>query len=533
VEASSGLLVFVPGIGHPRNSVFLDRLRAELGQNWQVRRWEHGLTPWSTNRLEDVAHRLAVRVRTWAGDNGIGEPVDRVVLVGHSVGGLLVRQAFLHDAGRSGQGTACHAWTRKVTRIALLAAPNAGFVSRRLPLWLRVPFVLAAASRPLTVEQLQAGSAFITELRLRWIDAFRAKQGPRPQVVQVLGDRDDFVAVDDSLDVEYMEHATRIDVPGARHGDLADLDGADDPQERYALLRHALFGDLDPDRLKAVPPSPRPAILVLHGIRTRSYANWVGDLTKALTADGSAPVVRSPSYGFFSAVDFALPFTRNRNLRHFLDWYSRLRVEHERQSFAGHSNGTYMLGRALRAVPAIRFDRIYLAGSVLPREYEWTEIIRRGQVTERIHNDQSVDDVPVGWLCAALRGLGMRDVGTAGVFGFDEQPTLLVEHRGFRGGHGAALKPELDDQGAQAKQPGIDHVARFLLGRHDDADPEPVGKQNTAFATISGLAGTASLPLLATGTYHAVRWVRRDDDNSRLVALGVSGAVAWVLGRAV
>ncbi|TFV86527.1 hypothetical protein E4P40_12870, partial [Blastococcus sp. CT_GayMR20] len=288
--------------------------------------------------MEDVARRLAVQIRTWAGDNGIGEPVDRVVLVGHSVGGLLVRQAFLLDADRmrSGEDRKPYAWTTKVSRITLLAAPNAGFDSRRLPLWLRIPFSVAAAVRSLTVEQLQKGSAFITELRLRWVDAFRRTDWPRPVVVQVLGDHDDLVFAEDSVDIVYMHGATQMEVPGARHGDLADLDSATDVGERFGLLWCALFGSFDSGRLAARDPLPGPAFMILHGIRTRSYAGWVGQLSDGLTAGpGPAPAVFAPSYGFFSAIDFALPFSRSRNLRHFLHWYGQLHVEYEEKSFAG------------------------------------------------------------------------------------------------------------------------------------------------------------------------------------------------------
>ena len=34
--------------------------------------------------------------------------------------------------------------------------------------------------------------------------------------------------------------------------------------------------------------------------------------------------------------------------------------------FAGHSNGTYILGESLRRIPRMQFARIYIAASVLP-----------------------------------------------------------------------------------------------------------------------------------------------------------------------
>ncbi|MGY1724732.1 esterase/lipase family protein [Blastococcus sp. SYSU DS0533] len=525
-DAAIGLLVYVPGLATAsRSAELLRQVGADLGPGWQVRVWPHGLTPLGSQRMEDAAHRLAVQVRTWAGDNGAGRPVDRILLVGHSLGGLLVRHAFLLDAGLAGAGSAAHPWTSKVARMVLLAAPNAGFRTSRLPLVMRGPYALAAAVGRLTAEDLQWGSPYLTELRLRWVNAFRTPAPPAVLVVQVLGDRDDLVTREDSLDIEYMAGAMRIDVPGADHSSLVDV--TDDP-ERYGILRHALLGELDTELLRAEDTSDAPVYVVLHGIRTSRYATWVGELTSRLSRPvaepGSRPpVVWAPSYGYFSAIDFALPFTRSRNLRRFLEWYGQVHVVHHGspRHFTGHSNGTYLLGRALVAVPALYFDRIYLAGSVLPREYPWTEVVGRGQVTDLVLNDRATHDMPVGWLCAALRGLGMRDVGTAGVDGFDDRPARVVEQPGaYRGNHGAALQPDV-----------LPHVSDFLVdGRRG---PDPGGVSPYWFGLVGRLAGLLSAPMAVGGAVLLARWARPWGGRSRVAAASVGVAVAWAIGRAV
>jgi hypothetical protein len=475
--------------------------------------------------MEDAAHRLSVQVRTWAGSNGRGEPADEVLLVGHSIGGLLVRHAYLLDAGLTGEpahGT--YEWTDKVRRIVLLAAPNAGFVTSRLPIWLRPLFATASALGAFTVEQIQAGSTYITELRLRWIDAFNDMQSP-PIVVQVLGDRDDIVGRDDSLDVEFMRGATRVDVPGAAHADLVDLGSVGDPNERYAILHHAVRGRMDPDRLSDTGPrSKAPVYFLLHGIRASRYANWVGGLARELKNREPHAVVYSPSYGYFSAVEFALPSTRSRNLRHFLDWYSRLYVTHHAASlnFAGHSNGTYMLGQALLNVPAVHFDRVYLAGSVLPRDYPWSTIVDRKQISEAIHSDRASQDWAVGWLCAALRGLGMHDVGTSGFVGFDQAAPKLFEHdKVFLGNHGAALT------GADR----LKEVAEFL--RAGTPDREPDCEASELFKTIGRIVGVSSMPLLVFALDRTVAWIYRSNASKRIPALAAAALVVWSFGQAL
>jgi len=87
----------------------------------------------------------------------------------------------------------------------------------------------------------------------------------------------------------------------------------------------------------------------------------------------------------------------------------------------------------------MRFDRVLLAGSVLPVGYDWRGRRETGQV-RRIRNDRAARDIPVGVLCAGLRGLGMRDVGTAGVDGFHEwDDDAKSEVYYYPGGHSAAL----------------------------------------------------------------------------------------------
>lgn len=518
------LLVYVPGLASPPSAYdeLLQVLASELGEEWVVRTWEHGLTPLSTDTLEQVAHRLAVQVRAWCGCEDL--LTKEVVLLGHSVGGLLVRYAYLLDAGAAGEpGRGPFLWTARVSRIVLLAAPNAGFEPGHSPWRLRAAFAVAAPLRRWTVEQLVAGSPFITELRIRWVDAFTAVEGRpekvRPEVVQVLGDRDTMVRREDSLDVVYMRDAVHIDVPAAGHGDLITLAEAPDPALRRDLLMCAVRGKLDETRSAAATRSTQPVALLLHGIRAGQYADWVGGLSRALANRVPPILAYAPTYGYFTALQFALPFTRAANVRRFLDWYSRMYVEHSTAElyFAGHSNGTYMLGRCLLDVPALRFNRVYLAGSVLPRSYPWQTVLDRNQVEGSVRNDRAVRDYPVGWLCAFLRGLGMRDVGTAGVNGFDFASPQMVGYSGSfevevkGGGHGAALT------GADR----LADVAGFLAEGMCTGNPK--AQPSKAFQITSRALGVVAAPVSALAVLGVGRWARGSQQRRRIVA-GVAAA---------
>jgi pimeloyl-ACP methyl ester carboxylesterase len=123
-----------------------------------------------------------------------------------------------------------------------------------------------------------------------------------------------------------------------------------------------------------------------------------------------------------------LPWGHDRQLRKFADWYTQMLSTYGPVDFhfVGHSNGTYIFGRSLQRIPAMSFDKVYLAGSVLPRDFNWTE--HANQVGHLV-NACGSKDVPVGLLCSALRGVGRRDLGVGGFAGFDDAPMARAQVR--------------------------------------------------------------------------------------------------------
>jgi hypothetical protein len=153
----------------------------------------------------------------------------------------------------------------------------------------------------------------------------------------------------------------------------------------------------------------------------------------------------------------------------------------------GHSNGTYLFGQSLRQIPALRFQHVFLAGSVLPREFDWVECADRGQVGSLVNVCASADK-PVAWLCSALRGLGMRDVGVGGFTGFDSVPPGTRQIRYIKGGHGAAL--------VDKRLPGIAEFARdgeSPCEAQHVAPTEFFGVMSRFAPTLTWLAGAAVL----------------------------------------
>ena len=144
-----------------------------------------------------------------------GEPYRRIVLIGYSLGALLVRKVYVfaraqaQDAAGGFQREE-RPWAHRVERIVLLAGMNRGWSLRPKPenmSWLRAIGLRLAAGvsrllgRGYLIRRLQRGSPFVTNLRIQWLELARSA-APPPLTIQLLGDRDDVVSAFDSVDIQ-------------------------------------------------------------------------------------------------------------------------------------------------------------------------------------------------------------------------------------------------------------------------------------------------------------------------------------------
>jgi hypothetical protein len=446
----------------------------------------------SVGNAQDLANGLRARIdEKWITE---GESYTNVILVGHSFGGLLVRKAYLLACGAA-RGTHTSRWHPLVSHIVLFAATNRGVDARRT-LRMRLLRRLYRAARTfhaiphLLLSDALWGSAFLTQLRLEWIRHFRDVDNDRlPEVVQLLGTRDQLVTREDSTDLLQFPKVTAFDVADATHDNLHRPDASEDPASRYKLLRHAVFEPLSAPEPELPPRSKNPVIFVLHGIRA-SNSGWPDQLRELLLNANTDAEVILPSYNYFSALNFCLPWIRRRYIEWFQDAYSEALARSSQSDFhfVGHSNGTYLLGASLKALPAMRFQRIALIGSVLPRDYDWSVRVRDGQVRE-IRNHRSSVDWPVGLLCSGLRALQMRDIGTGGFDGF-EWNTASVSREIYyhRGGHSGPLTPTC-----------LTDIATHILTGQDPPAPYLVPSPPFFFSWASRLLGHwwFTIPLIA------------------------------------
>lgn len=448
------LIICVPGLNGSTAAwnPLLEKLLAEDAfQTAKVLRFDHECRWYSTAFATTQSMNLLAMIDSeWELHRSQGQPYDQIYILAHSIGAVFVRRAFL-TALQHRKGREPSPWAKRVTRIVLFAGVNRGLFSSideserktpcRLRRWLARGIIQILVELPthFLVEDLLAGSDFVVNIRLSWIRVFSKLDRP-PVVVQILGTEDGLVTEDDSIDLEQFPTGHRIDLAGADHASVVAIDDKDEARnDRYPLIRRAVLEDLHTSPNPSPPiDQPGTVVFVVHGIRA-SNSTWVREASLLLKARMPAARVVPATYWYFSALHFFLPLLRKRRTRWFKETYSYYLSRNPGATFhfIGHSNGTYLLGHSLKNLPDMHFARVILAGSVLPTNFNWRS--RLGTQVQEIWNHRAQRDVPVAILCAALRGLGMKDIGTGGYDGFESIPEIH-ECCYHLGGHGAALE---------------------------------------------------------------------------------------------
>ncbi len=396
----------------------------------------------------------------WIWETAPGQ-FDRIVFVGYSAGAILVRLAYLISAGvyahRPGpgkllRGQQSRPWHEAVAGFVLIAGVNAGwkpFSALKPVVWFADAVGL---QRRLFGGNLISGSYFVTNVRLDWMDYLPSLGDRAPRIVQVLGTGDSIVGDSDSTDVTQFPNAKQVLIQGANH--LSVMERTRELSQAVTTVLHVSgVADEEIQPSDTATKTPSSVVFVVHGIRD-SRRSWPEDVRQKVNEVDQSVKVVTASYGYLSAFRFVWPGNRRKRARWLCDQYTRERAEHPDLPFhfIGHSNGTYTLGRSLLEVHGMRFDRVVLMGSVLPREYPW-QAMKDGGQARSIENHCSRRDWPVAWLCSTLRVIGMNDLGTAGFEGFDDGTAF--ESRWYPGGHGS---PMSNDE-------YLSRIAAFVCGR--------------------------------------------------------------------
>lgn len=402
-----------------------------------------------------------------------GRGYERIILVGHSLGALLVRKAYVWACAQNQDEpgplrSAAKTWPPLVERIILMAGTNRGWKieqrPRHMPQWKWFSFRLAAKlHRWFRVAKLingaRKGAPFVVNLRIQWINLIRDRQRI-PPTIQLLGTVDDIVEQEDNVDVQSGAEFIYKDVPDTGHANVIDFSG------EIGAIRRKVFVDClraDTKHLQSddLPPLERDysvnrVVFIMHGIR--DYGFWTAEVAKHAERLGSLAGEKVKtiisSYGYFPMLGFLLQPERQDNVRWFMDQFTEAlaRYPNARISFVGHSNGTYLLASALQRYRACSFDRVVFAGSVVPRWFPWDTMLREKRI-DRIQNYVATKDWVVAIFPALFELFPKGDLGSAGHNGFTDSEGQRYAVRFIDGAHSAALVRE-----------NFEVLARFALG---------------------------------------------------------------------
>jgi len=451
-----------------------------------------------------------------------GKSYETIILIGHSLGALLVRMVYLvargHAPGseysRLGLQQLEKRWWDKVERLILFAGMNRGWGLESCPDYMSWPMYYLCRFLLLfewllpedfgrMIRSCRRGAPFVVNLRLQWMKLEREEPMSFPLTIQLLGESDSIVQKTDSIDLESGFNFIYKKMPKAGHlniirftprqprgwfkrlcqflfGPWRDDEGVDDPKRRKEIFIDALtkqkgegkeniISDLYPEKLN-INIKVKHAVLIMHGIRDRGgWTALIAAELKKLGKERDQEIeIEQSSYGYFSMLRFLLMVRRQENVRKLADWYTKLVAlnPNAQISFIGHSNGTYLAASALDRYDLVSFDSILFAGSVVAQDYKWSEKFEHGRVNS-LRNMMADSDWIVAWLprifemFATPKPLHPVEIGSGGFNGFNDGEAKENEIAYLRGGHDAGIKKEL-----------YQSIAYFIIDRSLATIPE-------------------------------------------------------------
>jgi hypothetical protein len=166
-------------------------------------------------------------------------------------------------------------------------------------------------------------------------------------------------------------------------------------------------------------------IMSIHGYN--STGKWQDKLSECLIERG----LKSSPYKYGRKIIKVLPYHISRNVDKFKDWYFEtvrnpeldLKIDEpfHRPSIMAHSLGTWILVKMLSKYPEVKFDKIFLFGSIVPADFDWFKLILRDQIGCVIYEKAMRDKiVPLGLIFT-------RSLKPCGRNGFTQKCSFVKE----------------------------------------------------------------------------------------------------------
>jgi hypothetical protein len=422
----------------------------------------------------------------WNKRKALNKPYQRIILVGHSIGALYARKAYVVASGENPDTkfekklrmlsstdeypiTEPRPWANIVDRIILLAGMNRGWaishhmsITRAISMQMGVflGYILEwVYDQPPIIFTIRRGSPFITQLRLQWLSMknhAKEKSVGDAVTVQLLGTIDDLVSPEDNIDLITGADFTYLEVPESGHKNVIEMDNSPSGLKRQIVLRDAMT--VNPKYSVRQNDIGRETItdmiFVIHGIRDEGYwTQKIARRVKSLEKQGKYVIeTETSSYGYFPMLSFLMPGARQEKVQWFMDKYTEAKASYPGANFhfIGHSHGTYLLAKALEDYDSVKFKNVLFAGSVVHQDYKWSNYVP--ERIEHVYNFEATADWVVAFFPKALQSVGIQDLGSAGHDGFKDSEVLVKNVRNYTyivGGHSAAIQESMWDSIAE------------------------------------------------------------------------------------
>lgn len=172
-------------------------------------------------------------------------------------------------------------------------------------------------------------------------------------------------------------------------------------------------------------------LVTVHGIRT--FGQWQNRLAALVKRKSPDIAVENFSYGYFSVFAFWFPPLRWLAVRAFRRDLIKIlsRYPGRMLCIVAHSNGTFLVAKALQQAPEMRdrIDTIILSGSVLRSDFRWGDLIAQLNI-RRVVNDCGISDNVL-----LLSQFFVLFTGMAGRLGVRGMTGTVLVNRYFNGGH--------------------------------------------------------------------------------------------------
>lgn len=515
-----------------------------------------GLKKFSTIDPDDVVARVLTMIDDeWADATASlpsGGSLPGIILIGHSTGAVLTRKLYVAACGENADAPLEDSykafkqprlWAAHVQRIILMAGMNRGWTINphlytTTAILIRIGVLIGHLMRLAGFEPLafktRRGAFFITQLRIQWISMLRhasQKKTGNTLIIQLLGTTDDIISPEDNVDILTGNKFIYLEVPASDHMSVLKMDSDKNAAVRKQVFQDALVSSAETLKQKQVMPvddftinedlSVTDVIFVVHGIRDTGY--WTQKVARRIKFEGDKVkrkfATETSTYGYFAMLPFLLPFVRRQKVEWLMDKYTENIVlyPNAKFSFVGHSNGTYLLAKALREYPMCKFENVVFAGSVVQKHFEWDQMIRNGRVS-KVYNFIATSDWVVAIFPKAFQTLRLQDIGSAGFDGFTES---LEESRYclklVSGGHGAAIDENYWSE-----------IAQFIVNGQMPGKDQNSGCKRSAFMKILGnISPIPFLVIIASLCWLTIYICQQFSGVSLVVVLMVYLAGVW------